>query len=323
MALQTIFLKIAGWFTLKQCLSLLNLVLISTTVWCAGMLAANVTDQYLPYQKETKKRFVPTETRKLLKSKSFNRFKPIITHNVFNAEVDDKPVVVVTESAPVVKIGISLQKILDDLELVGVYKGERSYCILKSIKERKEDIFGINEDVFETGAKIKRIVSRGLTQKVYIRYNGETGILTVKEKQDQEPGKTVQTVRSSRSSTKKRVTNPNPASEYSKNGRDFYIRSSEVDAQLNNFAQLLNQARVVPYFKNGENLGYKIKAIDKGSLYEKLGLKNNDIIQKINGQEINSPEKAFELLKLLRNEREITLNLTRQNEPISLNYHIN
>ena len=84
----------------------------------------------------------------------------------------------------------------------------------------------------------------------------------------------------------------------------------------------MNQARVVPYFKNGKSAGYKIKAIDKGSLYEKLGLINNDIIKEINGEEIDSPEKAFQLLKLLRNEREISLSLMRGNTSKNLTYYI-
>ena len=96
-----------------------------------------------------------------------------------------------------------------------------------------------------------------------------------------------------------------------------------VDHELNNFSKLLNQARVVPNFKDGKHNGYLIKAIDRGSLYEKLGLNNNDVIKTINGEEINSPEKAFSLLKMLRNEREITLQIERAGNTKSLLYHIN
>ena len=95
-----------------------------------------------------------------------------------------------------------------------------------------------------------------------------------------------------------------------------------LDGELNDFTKLINQARVVPELAEGKFTGYRIKAIDEGSLYQKMGLQNDDIIEQINGQAIDSPEKAMNLFRALRNEKEITLKLKREEAPLTLNYHI-
>ena len=110
---------------------------------------------------------------------------------------------------------------------------------------------------------------------------------------------------------------------YTTNGRDFYITSNEIEAELDNFAKLINQARMVPYFKKSQHKGYQIKAIDKGSLYEKLGFKNNDVIEEINGDPLDSMEKVMGTFKRLRNEREFSVNVQRKGVPLFFNIHIN
>ena len=120
-------------------------------------------------------------------------------------------------------------------------------------------------------------------------------------------------------------SSPKPASpsSYSTDGQNYYIDSTEVDSHLNNFATLLNQARMVPHFVKGKHQGYKVKAIDKGSLYEKLGLRNNDIITELNGEPLDSPERVMSLFKQLRNEREFSVKLNRRGTPMVFNIYVN
>ena len=94
-----------------------------------------------------------------------------------------------------------------------------------------------------------------------------------------------------------------------------------VDEQLENFDQLLMDARVVPT-KKDEKTFFMFQFIKEQSIYHKLGLKTKDIILAINGYNVDSVPKALKLLEALQSEREISLRIERDGQPIEFNYFI-
>ncbi|MBI4516047.1 MAG: hypothetical protein HY699_09565 [Deltaproteobacteria bacterium] len=100
----------------------------------------------------------------------------------------------------------------------------------------------------------------------------------------------------------------------------YAIDRSEVDSALENMSQLFTQVRAVPHFEGGRSTGFRLFAIRQDSLFDKIGLKNGDILQRINGIEINDPGRAMGLFQELRNEREVTVDLVRNKEPKTLSY---
>ncbi len=92
----------------------------------------------------------------------------------------------------------------------------------------------------------------------------------------------------------------------------------EVDDALKNLNVVMTQARVIPYMVRGESKGYRVFAIRPGSIYTKIGLKNGDIIQRVNGVELNDPEKAYYLFQQLRNEPKVTIDVIRRGKKISI-----
>jgi general secretion pathway protein C len=57
--------------------------------------------------------------------------------------------------------------------------------------------------------------------------------------------------------------------------------------------------------------GYKLFQIVPGSIYDKLGLQNGDIIQGLNGSPINDPGKAFEMLSELKTSSHLELQVKK------------
>jgi len=106
------------------------------------------------------------------------------------------------------------------------------------------------------------------------------------------------------------------------NGNTFHFKRVWVDEQLANFEQLLSDARVVPIKKN-EKPYFMFQFIKGESIYEKLGLKKNDIILEINGFFVDSVGKALKLLEVLQSEREISLKVERGGKPVKFHYYIN
>lgn len=103
---------------------------------------------------------------------------------------------------------------------------------------------------------------------------------------------------------------------------EYTIPRQEIDNVLSNLNQVATQARIVPSFHNGKANGFKLFSIRPNSLYSKIGIQNGDIVQKINGYEINSPDKALEIYSKLKDAQSITVDLVRRGKSQTLSYSI-
>jgi type II secretion system protein C len=322
MNFQTIFFRLKSLLPLPRVLLLLNWIAVGLLCITIGIFSAGIFEnQFLeiPFQTSI---FRPPTDEKLAKPMKIVALEPIITYNIFNAEVSSAKLSGVTDLIPTTP-GKNLKQIISNLQLVGVTLLQRQYavCVIKNKKEKREEIFGVNDSVFGTGAVVKKILIGLKEQKVYLQLNDEVGELAYQEEKELPSNKTVGSLPKVPTSDKSQAE-PSNSNDYSVDGKNFRISSGEVDSHLNNFAKLLNQARMVPYFRKGQHKGYQIKAIDKGSLYEKLGLKNNDVIEEINGDPLDSMEKVMGMFKKLRNEREFSVKLSRKGAPQHLNYYL-
>ncbi len=102
----------------------------------------------------------------------------------------------------------------------------------------------------------------------------------------------------------------------------YEIDKAVIDSSLSNLNSLATQARLVPSFKNGVANGFKLFQIQPGSLYSSIGIENGDVITRINGYEINSPDKALEIYSKLRESSHVTLELDRGGQNIKKDYSI-
>jgi len=102
----------------------------------------------------------------------------------------------------------------------------------------------------------------------------------------------------------------------------YTVSKKEIDAALANLSDLATKARIVPSFKNGAPNGFKLFSIVPDSLYSKIGVQNGDVIHKINGYEMNSPDKALEIYQKLRDATRIDIELERRGETVRKQYSI-
>ena len=103
---------------------------------------------------------------------------------------------------------------------------------------------------------------------------------------------------------------------------EYEIPKQEIDNVLSNLNTIARQARIVPSFKNGKSNGFKLFSIRPNSLYSKIGIQNGDIVQKINGFEMNSPDKALQIYSKLKDADNITVDLVRRGKPVTMSYSI-
>jgi general secretion pathway protein C len=102
----------------------------------------------------------------------------------------------------------------------------------------------------------------------------------------------------------------------------FEVEQEGVNKALGDLSKLATQARIVPAFEGGEAVGFKLFSIRPGSLYSKVGIQNGDVIRRINGYELNSPDKALEVYQKLKDAKEISVDLKRRGKPMSMSYNI-
>lgn len=103
---------------------------------------------------------------------------------------------------------------------------------------------------------------------------------------------------------------------------EYEVPRAEIDRTLSNLNDVAMQARIVPAFENGVAEGFKLFSIRPDSIYTKIGVQNGDVIRRINGFELNSPEKALEIYSKLKESSRIEIELKRNGTVVRKTYHV-
>jgi len=101
----------------------------------------------------------------------------------------------------------------------------------------------------------------------------------------------------------------------------FTVDRRELDDAVQNLDKLYTEIRAVPNFSGGKVSGMKVLSVKTGSIFAKLGLRRGDVLQKINGMELDV-RRGFEIFNKLKEEPNIRLDLIRQGQPTTLEYEI-
>lgn len=183
-----------------------------------------------------------------------------------------------------------------NLTLLGTVAGNRDfdYAVIEETDKKEQGLFRTGDTV--ASATVVKIM-RGM---VVLRVGDKDEILIMEAKPGKETGATKQTASESRSS--------------------ITVRKTEIDEALKDVSKILTQARIQPYFSDGKSDGFIISRIKKGSIFQKMGMQNGDVIQSVNDQPIKSPDEMMELYTGLKSGSAISLNITRRGEKQDLEY---
>jgi general secretion pathway protein C len=98
------------------------------------------------------------------------------------------------------------------------------------------------------------------------------------------------------------------------------VSRSEIDAGLQDMGSLLRQAQIRPYFEGGVPGGFIISNIRPGSLYQKMGVADGDIIQEVNGKQIRTADDVMGLLNTVKAGSSMAMTIKRRGSQETLNY---
>ncbi len=103
---------------------------------------------------------------------------------------------------------------------------------------------------------------------------------------------------------------------------EYEIDRSAVEKILEDQAQLMRSARIVPEQKDGKTIGVRLFGVRPDTLLGTLGLKNGDRLEQINGFDMGSPEKALEAYARLRTAENLKIKLNRRGTDTTIDFKI-
>jgi general secretion pathway protein C len=98
----------------------------------------------------------------------------------------------------------------------------------------------------------------------------------------------------------------------------YQVSQRLLDYKLANLTETLTEARAIPV----PGQGFRIRSIKKGSLFERIGIQNGDLLRSVNGLELTSIEQAMRAYKMLQKEPRLRLQITRGSATETLDYEI-
>jgi general secretion pathway protein C len=105
-------------------------------------------------------------------------------------------------------------------------------------------------------------------------------------------------------------------------GGNFVIDQRALNAALDNPAQAMSDARLLPSQKDGKVEGFRISEVKPNGVFAMVGMKNGDILLRLNDFPVDSPDKALQSFIALKGQSRLKLDLIRDGQPATFNYDI-
>lgn len=102
----------------------------------------------------------------------------------------------------------------------------------------------------------------------------------------------------------------------------WQVSRATAEAARQNIAQQLRLATMEPRIIDGRTDGFIIKVLNRRSLLTTMGLQRGDVVMKVNGMSLDSPEKALQIMQQLREARQLTVDLERNRQPLTFTYEL-
>lgn len=100
----------------------------------------------------------------------------------------------------------------------------------------------------------------------------------------------------------------------------FTVDRDAVQAALADPRQIMTDARLLPNMVEGRQEGFVIRELRPGGVYQSLGLRNGDILLRVNEFDISDPETALQVFTALRGMDKVELDIVRGGSRMTLTY---
>jgi general secretion pathway protein C len=198
------------------------------------------------------------------------------------------------------------------LELIGTIAGssELARAIIMDTTTKSTELYKTGDSI--AGAKIASIERNAV---ILVR-NGEKSVLKLNV---------------NRPTPEAAQPSPPAVANKSESGQNNTIRESNEPVRARAAAeapsssegvldQIVRNATIEPYVVNGQTEGLRITGLENLKMAQFIGLKDGDVIRKVNGQVLTSKQKAFQVFRKTRTQTGVEMELLRGNQEKNLSF---
>ena len=102
----------------------------------------------------------------------------------------------------------------------------------------------------------------------------------------------------------------------------YVIDQRALNAALDNPAQAMSDARLLPSQKDGKVEGFRASEVKPNGVFSMIGIKNGDVLLRLNDFPMDSPDKALQSFIALKGQSRLKLDIIRDGQPQTFNYDI-
>lgn len=233
-------------------------------------------------------------------------FAPILTRGLFGKATQGALTPIVAKSVEKAAVPAFNQA---DLILLGTVQGSsrESFALLQKVSSKEERVFRLGDTVFNAGplVAVRKEYVEILANKV------RTKIYTP-----------VASAANSAAPPPVTGTAPPGALAAQTSAGNFVIDQRALNASLDNIGQAMTDARLLPSMKDGKVEGFRVSEVKPQGVFGTIGIKNGDVLLRMNDFPIDSPEKAIQSFASLKGQSRIRLDLIRDGQPTTFTYDI-
>lgn len=197
-----------------------------------------------------------------------------------------------------------------DFILLGTVQGSfrESFALIQKVSSKEERVFRMGDTVYNAGplVTVKKEYVEVLTGKV------RTKIMTPVASATAAPA----------AASPVGGTHPGSTLASQTGAGSYVIDQRSLNAALDNIGQAMTDARLLPSTKDGKVEGFRVSEVKPQGIFGTVGIKNGDVLLRMNDFPIDSPEKAIQSFASLKGQSRIRLDLIRDGQPATFNYDI-
>ena len=94
------------------------------------------------------------------------------------------------------------------------------------------------------------------------------------------------------------------------------------DRVVHHLESWIGCGRLVPFFRDHVPVGLRLMGLLSDSIYQQAGFREKDVVKTVNGDDLSSPEKAFELYDAVNEAERVEVVIERDGKPLTLVFEI-
>lgn len=233
-------------------------------------------------------------------------YAPILTTGLFGKATQGplSPITTATASAPAAPVTAPAE-----LMLLGTVVGSfrETFALVRHTAKNEERVFRLGDMVFDAG----RLAEVGRERAFIVVNNKKVELLTPMTPPAATPA------------GQPAAGTPHAGIAVAATGAGSYVIDQRaLTAALDNPAQAMSDARLLPSQKDGKVEGFRASEVKPNGVFSMIGIKNGDVLLRLNDFPMDSPDKALQSFIALKGQNRLKLDIIRDGQPQTFNYDI-